>query len=171
MDPAAVPLTCALKICAGPVATPSKIGGMEEAEAAALDTIKFFGHKPGSKITAMPAPESRAKWWAVLPEYARFHQEAGTAATTGEFEWLEVRPELVISALLKSLVQPGFEMVPRVLGFRDVPPLHIKWMKCRYYFRSDTFALVWQSIVRATWNEAFMSDLMRRDPCILRSPC
>ena len=74
--------------------------------------------------------------------------------TTGEFEWLEVRPELVISALLKSLVQPGFEMVPRVLGFRNVPPLHIKWVKCRYHFRSDTFALVWQSIVRATWNES-----------------
>jgi len=34
-------------------------------------------------------------------------------------------------------------------------------VKCRYHFRSDTFALVWQSIVRATWNEAFMADLMR----------
>ena len=135
---------------------------MDEAEAAALDTIKFFGHKPGSKITTMPAPESRARWWALLPEYERFHQEFATAATTGEFEWLEVRPELVISALLKSLVQPGFEMVPRVLGFRNVPPLHIKWVKCRYHFRSDTFALVWQSIVRATWNEAFMADFMRR---------
>ena len=98
----------------------------------------------------------------MLPEYARFHHEFSTATTTGEFQWLEVRPELVISALLKSLVQPGFEMVPRVLGFRNVPPLHVKWVKCRYHFRSDTFSLVWQSIVRATWNEAFMVDLMRR---------
>ncbi len=160
--PCAFPLSCASTMRAGAAATPSKIGGMDDAEAAALDTIKFFGHKPGSKITTMPAPLSRAKWWAVLPEYARFHQEFGTAATTGEFEWLEVRPELVISALLKSLVQPGFEMVPRVLKFRNVPPLHIKWVKCRYHFRSDTFALVWQSIVRATWSEAFMSDLMRQ---------
>jgi hypothetical protein len=135
---------------------------MGEAETAALDTIKFFGHEPGSKITTMPAPESRARWWAVLPEYARYHQEFATVAATGDFEWLEVRPEVVISALLKSLVQPGFEMVPRVLGFRNVPPLHIKWVKCRYHFRSDTFALVWQSIVRATWNEAFMADLMRQ---------
>jgi hypothetical protein len=135
---------------------------MDEAEAAALDTIKFFGHKPGTKITTMPAPESRSRWWAVLPEYARFHQEFATASTTGEFEWLEVRPELVISALLKSLVQPGFEMVPRVLGFRNTPPLHIKWVKCRYHFRSDTFALVWQSIVRASWNEAFMAEMMRQ---------
>ena len=161
-EPAAVPLGCASAIRKGAATTLKKISGMKEAEAAALDTIKFFGHKPGTKITTMPALESRATWWAMLPEYARFHQEFATAATTGEFDWLEVRPELVISALLKSLVQPGFEMVPRVLGFRNVPPLHIKWMKCRYHFRSDTFATVWQSIVRATWNEAFMADLMRR---------
>jgi len=161
-ESAALPLACASAIRTGPATRRQKLGGMNEAEAAALDTIKFFGHKPGSKIATMPAPESRARWWAMLPEYARFHQEFSTATTTGEFEWLEVRPELVISALLKSLVQPGFEMVPRVLGFRNVPPLHIKWVKCRYHFRSDTFALVWQSIVRATWNEAFMVDLMRR---------
>ncbi|MEO6969303.1 MAG: PEP/pyruvate-binding domain-containing protein [Chthoniobacterales bacterium] len=159
---AAVPLACASVLHTGAATTRQKIGGMNEAEGAALDTIKFFGHKPGSQITTMPAPESRATWWALLPEYARFHQEFSTAATTGDFEWLEVRPELVISALLKSLVQPGFEMVPRVLGFHNVPPLHIKWVKCRYHFRSDTFALVWQSIVRATWDEAFMSDLMRK---------
>jgi phosphohistidine swiveling domain-containing protein len=160
--PAAVPLGYASAMRTGAATTQQKIGGMDEAEAAALDTIKFFGHKPGTKITTMPAPQSRAMWWALLPEYARFHQEFATATTTGDFEWLEVRPELVISALLKSLVQPGFEMVPRVLGFRSVPPLHIKWVKCRYHFRSDTFALVWQTIVRATWNEAFMVDLMRR---------
>jgi phosphohistidine swiveling domain-containing protein len=158
----AVPLGYASAILTGAATTRQEIGGMNEAESAALDTIKFFGHKPVSKIATMPTPESRARWWAMLPEYARFHQEFATATTTGEFEWLEVRPELVISALLKSLVQPGFEMVPRVLGFRNVPPLHIKWVKCRYHFRSDTFALVWQSIVCATWNEAFMVDLMRR---------
>jgi phosphohistidine swiveling domain-containing protein len=152
---AAVPLGYASAIRTGAATTRQKLGGMNKAETAALDTIKFFGHKPGSKIATMPAPESRARWWAMLPEYARFHQEFATATTTGEFEWLEVRPELVISALLKSLVQPGFEMVPRVLGFRNVPPLHIKWVKCRYHFRSDTFALVWQSIVRATWNEVY----------------
>ena len=159
---AAVPLGHASTGRTGAATTRQKIGGMDEAESAALDTIKFFGHKPGTKITTMPAPENRAKWWAVLPEYARFHEEFATGATTGDFEWLEVRPELVISALLKSLVQPGFEMVPRVLGFRNVPPLHIKWVKCRYHFRSDAFALVWQSLVRATWNEAFMADMMRQ---------
>ena len=159
---AAIPLGYASAIRSGAATTRQKLGGMNEAKAAALDAIKFFGHKPGSKMARMPAPESRARWWAMLPEYARFHQEFATATTTGEFEWLEVRPELVISALLKSLVQPGFEMVPRVLGFQNVPPLHIKWVKCRYHFRSDTFALVWQSIVRATWNETFMVDLMRR---------
>jgi phosphohistidine swiveling domain-containing protein len=159
---AAIPLACAGAWLPGAPVIRQKIGGMEEAASAALDTIKFFGHKPGTKIASMPSPDSRAQWWAVLPEYARFHQEFATASTTGEFEWLEVRPELVISALLKSLVQPGFEMVSRVLRFKGVPPLHIKWMKCRYHFRSDTFALVWQSVVRATWNEVFMADLMRQ---------
>ena len=91
---AAVPLGYASAIRTGAATTRQKIGGMNKAEAAALDTIKFFGHKPGSKIATMPAPESRARWWAMLPEYARFHQEFATAATTGEFEWLEVRPSL-----------------------------------------------------------------------------
>jgi phosphohistidine swiveling domain-containing protein len=159
---AAVPLGYASATRTSVATTRQKIGGIDEAEAAALDTIKFFGHKPGTKMATMPAPEARSRWWAVLPEYARFHKEFATGTTTGEFEWLEVRPELVISALLKSLVQPGFEMVPRVLGFRNVPPLHIKWVKCRYHFRSDTFALVWQSIVRSTWNEAFMVDYLRQ---------
>ena len=160
--PAAIPLGCASAIRNGASKRRQKIGGMDEAKSVALDTIKFFGHKPGSKIATMPSPQSRARWWSVLPEYARFHQEFATGTTTGEFEWLEVRPELVISALLKSLVQPGFEMVPRILRFTGVPPLHIKWMKCRYHFRSDTFARVWQSIVRSTWDEVFMADLMRQ---------
>ena len=40
--------------------------------------------------------------------------------------------------------------------------MHIKWIKCRYHFRSDTFALVWQAIVRGTWSAGYMADLMRR---------
>src|SRR5262249_26983473 len=75
---AAVPLGRASAMRAGIKRVPQEIGGMDEAESAALDTIKFFGHKPGSKITTMPAPQSRAAWWAVLPEYARFHQEFAT---------------------------------------------------------------------------------------------
>ncbi len=159
---AAVPLSYASVVLGGAAATGPEISGMAEARAAALETIKFFGHKPGSTIAKMPEPEARATWWALLPEYDRFHREFSTVTTKGDFEWLEVRPELVISALLKSLVQPGFEMVPRVLGFRETPPLHVKWLKCRYHFRADTFAQIWQSIVRATWDEAFMADYLRR---------
>src|SRR5207247_5342744 len=73
--PAAVPLGCASATRTGAATTRQKIGGMDEAESGALDTIKFFGHKPGTKITTMPAPESRARWGAVLPNYARFHPE------------------------------------------------------------------------------------------------
>lgn len=99
---------------------------MAEAIAAGLDTIKFFGHEPGVKRASMPDPASRARWWDLLPDYAHFHQEHQTSADRGEFAWLEVRPELVISALLKSLVQPGFEMVPRIMGFKGLPPMHVK---------------------------------------------
>ena len=83
----------------------------------------------------MPDPIWRAAWWDLLPEYGRYHQEFATTAHTGDYDWLEIRPELVISPLLKSLVQPGFEMVPRVLGFADLPPLYVKWIRCRYHFR------------------------------------
>ncbi len=110
----------------------------------------------------MPDPESRRRWWQLLPEYGRYHSEFRTDEQRGDFEWLEVRPELVISALLKSLVQPGFEMVPRVMGFPGLGPMHIKWIRCRYHFRADSFAATWESIVRATWDRAYMTDLMRR---------
>jgi phosphohistidine swiveling domain-containing protein len=139
-----------------------QVGGMDAAKLAATDTIKFFGHRPGSHHSGMPDPARRRGWWALLPEYGRFHQEFGSPAQGGDHTWLEVRPELVISALLKSLVQPGFEMVPRVLGFRELPPMHIKWMRCRYHFRADTFAQTWEAIVRGTWDGSFMADLMRR---------
>lgn len=138
------------------------LAGMDEAKAAALDTIKFFGHAPASHESEMPRPEWRNGWWALLPEYERYHLEHATASAHGTFTWLEIRPELVISPMLKSLVQPGFEMVPRVMGFWHLAPMHIKWRRCRYHFRSDTFALVWRAIVTATWSDAYMSDLMRR---------
>ncbi|MDQ3782130.1 MAG: PEP-utilizing enzyme, partial [Actinomycetota bacterium] len=129
---------------------------------AATDTIKFFGHQPAVRRTTMPDPAWRRRWWDLLPEYGRFHQEFGTADQGGEHDWLEIRPELVISPLLKSLVQPGFEMIPRSMGFADLPPMYAKWIRCRYHFRTDTFAAVWEAIVRGTWDPAYMADLMRR---------
>jgi hypothetical protein len=137
--------------------------------ATALDTLSFFGHVPGVRTSAMPDPAVRAGCWEALPEYGRYHAEHGTADQTGEFEWLEVRPELVISALLKSLVQPGFEMVPRVMGFPELPPMHVTWIRCRYHFRADVFARVWEAIVRATYDEAYMVDLLRRVRASYRS--
>ena len=155
----AVPLGAALALSVG---RPPAVGPPEEALRAALDTLKFFGHRPGARAAGMPDPESRRRWWQLLPEYGRYHSEFRTDEQRGDFEWLEVRPELVISALLKSLVQPGFEMVPRVMGFPGLGPMHIKWIRCRYHFRADSFAATWESIVRATWDRAYMTDLMRR---------
>lgn len=163
---AAVPLGSAAtvrdaRLHGGRVRLPS-VGGVDEAVRAGLDTLKFFGHTPGVKAASMPSPEWRRRWWDVLPEYGRHHAEFGTERESGTYQWLEVRPELVISSLLKSLVQPGFEMVPRVMGFPGIGPMHIKWIRCRYHFRADVFAAVWAAIVRATWDPAYMADLMRR---------
>ena len=156
----AIPLGTAALLGRSSVGSP--LPGMDVATAAALDTLKFFGHQPGSSRGPMPSFDQRRRWWALLPEYGRYHREFATAAEEGQHTWLEVRPELVISPLLKSLVQPGFEMVPRVMGFPGVPPMHVKWIRCRYHFRSDTFAQVWQAIVRATWSPSYMTDLMQR---------
>jgi phosphohistidine swiveling domain-containing protein len=162
----AIPLGAVAAIRAAPDprtgGTDPGIGGPERALLSALDTVRFFGHKPASATASMPAPEHRRRWWNLLPEYARYHQEFDTPSTSGEFEWLQIRPELVISPMLKSLVQPGFEMIPRVMGFSGLPPMHVKWIRCRYHFRADTFATVWEAIVRATWHEGYMADLMRR---------
>jgi phosphohistidine swiveling domain-containing protein len=163
--PAAVPLGCgalARTTLRGQGPRRPRIGGIDEGREAALDTIRFFGHQPGVKVAGMPRVASRRRWWALLPEYGRFHSRFRTESDAGKFEWLEVRPELVLSPLLKSLVQPGFEMVPRILGFPDAPPMHIKWIRCRYHFRSDTFTRVWRSIVRATWDEKWLARLIRR---------
>ena len=77
------------------------------------------------------------------------------------FPWIEIRPEVLTSPLLKSLVQPGFEMVPRVLGFADTPPMHTKWSKSRFHVRADTFAATWGQLVQGTWNQQFMEELLR----------
>jgi phosphohistidine swiveling domain-containing protein len=143
-------------------AGPSTLAGPESFVEGAVDSLRFFGHQPGVRVGAMPEPASRRGWWELLPEYGRFHATFTTERESGSYEWLEVRPELVISALLKSLVQPGFEMVPRVLGFHDLPPMHVKWIRCRYHFRADVFARVWEAIVRATWDREWLANLMRR---------
>ncbi len=140
----------------------TSVGPPQEALEAALDTIKFFGHRPGSKTLAMPDPDRRSRWWDELWEYGRAHKEARTADVSGTFDWLEIRPELVISPLLKSLVQPGFEMIPRTLSFDGLRPMYAKWVRGRYHFRSDVFAETWAAVVRLTWDREAMTDLMRR---------
>lgn len=156
----AMPLTEAL-VTDGADRRPA-LPSVAEAVDAATDTGMFFGHRPAVRRTTMPDPAWRERWWKLLPEYGRFHQEFGTADQDGEYDWLEIRPELVLSPLLKSLVQPGFEMVPRLMGFPDLPPMYVKWIRCRYRFRADVFAAVWEAVVRGTWDPVYMADLNRR---------
>ncbi|MBT8207382.1 MAG: hypothetical protein KJO18_03840, partial [Acidimicrobiia bacterium] len=126
------------------------------------DPRKVFGHQPEIRRAPMPDPDRRSAWWDRLPEYGRYQREFGPNEDAGEHDWIDVRPEIVITPLLKSLVQPGFEMVPRVLGFNGLPPLQAKWIRGRFHFRGDTFAPLWASLVKATWDRDFMVDLMSR---------
>ena len=124
------------------------------------DPTKVFGHQPTVRPGLMPAQAQRSLWWDVLPEYGRYHREHAAGVDGAQYDWVDVRPEIVISPLLKSLVQPGFEMVPRILGFSGVPPMHTKWIRGRFHFRADTFAAAWSQIVRATWEAPFLTHLM-----------
>jgi pyruvate,water dikinase len=126
----------------------------------AADVALFFGHRPASKRARMPDEAWRARWRAHLPAFDAFHREH-PERREGEYDWLELRPEIVISALLKSVVLPGFEMIPRYLGLEGLGPMHIKWIRCRYHLRADTFAKVWAAVVHATWDEAFMTRMLR----------
>jgi phosphohistidine swiveling domain-containing protein len=161
--PAAVPLAAACLVRATRASgTEVGLSDMDEAKTAAYRSPRFFGHLPHSVVTVMPRSSWRAKWWHHLPEYGRFHHEYWDDQAPVPDEWMNVRPELVFSPLLKSLVQPGFELVPRVMGFKNLGPLHVKWITCRYYFRSARYLDVWKAVVDGTWDESYMADLMRR---------
>jgi phosphohistidine swiveling domain-containing protein len=161
--PAAVPLAGACLVRRARAGrTGVTLSSMEKARMAAYRSIRFFGHQPQSAVTAMPQSSWREKWWHHLPEYGRYHHEYWQEQAPVLEEWMNVRPELVFTPLLKSLVQPGFEMVPRVMGFKDLGPMHVKWITCRYYFRSKRYLDVWRAVVDGTWDETYMADLMRR---------
>ncbi len=127
-----------------------------------MDPENNQGPPPVVRTAAMPDPASRKRWWALLEEYGAYHREFGTAHQSGIFPWIEIRSEVLTSPLLKSLVLPGFEMVPRVLGFDGMAPMHTKWFRTRFHVRADAFGKTWAQLVQATWDSEFMEDFLRR---------
>jgi hypothetical protein len=74
---------------------------------------------------------------------------------------LDLRPEVVITPFLKAFVTPGVESLPYVMGFSD-PPLHIQFIRCRFHFRQDTLFGFFPKLMQITWDEIFLSNLLKR---------
>ncbi len=140
----------------------SRLGPIDASIARSLDPSQGPGPTPQIQHAAMPDPQWRQRWWDLLVEYGRFHRQfATTDATDDMHPWIEIRPEVLTSPLLKSLVQPGFEMVPHALEFVSTRPMHTKWAKCRFHVRADTFGATWAQLVQGTWERGFMEHFLR----------
>ena len=121
-----------------------------------------FGTPPGSRLGAMPSADTRARWHVRLPEHARALAAAPSEEPGTEHEWLDVRPEVAITPFLSSLVLPGVETIPQALGFEGLPPLHTKWIRCRFHFRKDAFFPLFMGLMQATWQEPFLDRVLER---------
>ena len=140
----------------------NRLPRVDEAIAKTLDPTNGPGPMPHIQPAPMPDPVARGRWWDLLSEYGRYHSEHRTGADHGTHTWAEIRPEVITSPMLKSLVQPGFEMVPRVLGFAGASPMHTKWIRGRFNVRADAFGPTWAQLVHATWDPTFMEDFLLR---------
>ncbi len=125
------------------------------------DMERFFGHRPQKKRSPMPSPERRQMWRDLLPQYDAFCAEEVASSGADEHTWLELRPEIVISPMLKSVVMPGFEMIPHYLGIEGIGPMSTKWIRCRYHLREDKFEDLWAGLVAGTWNRNFLAEMLR----------
>jgi phosphohistidine swiveling domain-containing protein len=157
--PLAVPLAgCAARSTRGRAA----LGAVQDSIARSLDPANGPGPAPAVVPAPMPARGRREAWWDRLAEYGRFHREFTTADDNEDVHpWIEIRPEVLTSPLLKSLVLPGFEMVPRCLEFAETVPMHTKWVKCRFHVRADSFAVTWGRLVQVTWDPTALEHLLR----------
>jgi len=131
------------------------------AAAAAGGGDAVFGTPPAVHPGPMPDPLRRRRTHELLPALAAAHADA--APSPGEpYPWVDPRPEIVISPMLKSIVFPGLELVPTAMGFGELEPMHVKWRRCRFTFRADTFGAVWGRLQQASWDPAFLGDLLDR---------
>jgi len=149
------------------VATAVPLGAVRVAAPAPADAVEkddpgaVFGTRPACRRAPMPDPDGRQPYFDHLPALRAAHENC-RASGSAEYEWLDPRPEVVITPMLKSVVLPGMETVPRALGFADVQPMHAQWIECRFHFRADTFGAVLMRLQQATWDEAFLAGMLQR---------
>ncbi len=119
-----------------------------------------FGRQPAMRTSAMPDPGRRARYRNLVPGLDQAYATSTSAEPGREHQWLDLRPEVPITPILKSLVLPGIESIPAAMGFDDLEPLYVKWMRCRFHFRKDSFGALWLRLTEATWDERFLADLL-----------
>lgn len=146
-----IPLGFGLLLSGGPIEMPT---------APDTDSQGMFGMMPQMIMAPMPPAELRRPMHQLLPKLAQAH---GGQVPTAErpFPWLNLRPEVVITPFLKALVTPGVECIPLTMGF-NTPPLHIQFKTCRFHFRQDTLFGFFPQLMQATWDESFLSIMLRQ---------
>jgi phosphohistidine swiveling domain-containing protein len=120
----------------------------------------MFGMMPEVRMARVPSKELREPMHRLVPILSQAHG-GNLPDSDQEFPWLNIRPEVIITPFLKAFVTPGVESIPLVLGFTD-PPLHIQFIRCRFHFRQDTLFNFFPKLMEATWDEEFLSNMLRR---------
>jgi phosphohistidine swiveling domain-containing protein len=122
---------------------------------------QVFGTAPATRAAPMPPTERRRAYLELLPRLAEAHRRS-TARPGTDYPWIDARPEVVITPLLKSVVLAGMETVPLALGFEDLEPMHVQWIGCRFHFRADTFGATLPRLMSASWDGSWLDDLLAR---------
>ena len=135
--------------------------GREEGAAASGDPERVFGTAPAVRSSPMPPAKRREAYRELLPRLAEAHRRAAVE-TVAEYQWIDARPEVVITPLLKSVVLAGMETVPLALGFDELDAMHVQWIGCRFHFRADTFQSVLPRLMKAQWEGRYLDDLLTR---------
>jgi hypothetical protein len=122
--------------------------------------ITMFGMVPGVRMARMPSRESREPMHRLIPALSQAHG-GQVPESDRDYPWLDLRPEVIITPFLKAFVTAGVEAIPFENGFPD-PPLLIQFIRCRFHFRQDRMMDFFPKFMKATWDEAFLSNMLLR---------
>jgi len=120
-----------------------------------------FGRMPAMRAVPMPDPAKRQGYCDLVPALNGAYRNRSQPSEQS-YEWLDLRPEVPITPILKSLVLAGMETIPAAMGFTDLEPMYVTWMRCRFHFRKDTFIALWMRLQQAAWDESFMTVMLER---------
>lgn len=120
----------------------------------------LFGMRPHVRRAPMPPKWSRSAMWDLVPALAEVHENE-LPPDVDDNGWVDVRPEVPITPFLKALVTPGVETIPRAMRLAEYP-LHVQFINCCFHFREDRLLDFFPKLMGATWDEAFLTDMLQR---------